>query len=189
MKIAVIGAGNIGSTVGSRWEAAGHDVAYGLREPAKKKGALPFDEALDGADAVLLALPGAAVVDFVRQHAEHLDGKTIMDATNNIRGSSVNGWTEIARLLPEAELYRAFNSLGWEVFANPVLGGAQADLFYAGPEGRGKEKVERLIQDAGLRPIWVGGADQADTIDGVLKLWLTLARKRGRRIAFRLISD
>jgi len=43
--------------------------------------------------------------------------------------------------------------------------------------------------DAGLRPVWVGGADQADTIDGVLRLWYTLSRARGRRIAFKLISD
>jgi hypothetical protein len=35
----------------------------------------------------------------------------------------------------------------------------------------------------------VGGTDAVETIDGVLRLWFTLSRTRGRRIAFKLISD
>jgi predicted dinucleotide-binding enzyme len=58
-----------------------------------------------------------------------------------------------------------------------------------GPEGAGKETVARLASDTGIRPIWVGGPDQASTIDGVLKLWAALVRTHGRRIAFKLITD
>ncbi|MGC1752755.1 MAG: NAD(P)-binding domain-containing protein [Trebonia sp.] len=32
MKIAVIGKGNIGGTLGSKWRAAGHDVVFGARD-------------------------------------------------------------------------------------------------------------------------------------------------------------
>ncbi|HYL08203.1 MAG TPA: NAD(P)-binding domain-containing protein [Candidatus Udaeobacter sp.] len=188
MKIAVIGAGNIGGTVGERWQAAGHEVVYGLRDPSKKAGARSIDQALAGAGAVLLALPGSAVAGFVREHARGLDGKVLIDATNNFRAASFNAWAEIAPLVPKAKLYRAFNTLGWDVFANPVLDGVQADLFYAGPAD-GSEVVEQLISDSGLRPIRVGDADQAGTVDGLLKLWVTLAQSRGRRIAFKLISD
>ena len=39
------------------------------------------------------------------------------------------------------------------------------------------------------RPIRVGGPDQVEVVDGVLRLWFTLAQSRGRRIAFKLISD
>ncbi len=189
MKIAVMGAGKIGGTIGERWEAAGHEVAYGLRDPSKKKGARTIDQALNGAEAVLLALPGAVVPQFVREHSKDLDGKLIVDATNNFRGESFNSWSDMAALVPQARLYRAFNSLGWDIYANPVVGGQQADLFYAGPEGGSKEAVEKLISDVGLRPIWVGGPDQVYTIDGVLRLWYTLSGTRGRRIAFKLISD
>jgi 8-hydroxy-5-deazaflavin:NADPH oxidoreductase len=189
MKIAVIGAGNIGGTIGGKWETAGHEVSYGLCDPSKKKGAKPIDAALDGAEVVLLAVPGAAVVDFVREHKKRLDGKPIIDATNNFRGASANSWPAISEEVPNAHLYRAFNTLGWDVFARPELGGEKADLFYAGSDGDTKEKVERLIEDAGLRPIRVGGPDQVDVVDAVLRLWFTLSQSRGRRIAFKLISD
>jgi predicted dinucleotide-binding enzyme len=189
MRVAVIGAGNIGGTIGSKWEKAGHEVVYGLRDPAKKKGAKSIAEALKGADAVLLALPGGDVVEFVKQNAKDLDGKIVIDATNNFRAASFNSWAELGTLIPGAHLYRAFNSLGWDVFANPTLGGTQADLFFAGPDGNNRTAVEKLITDVGMRPIWVGGTDQVGTIDGVLRLWHTLSGLRGRRIAFKLISD
>jgi predicted dinucleotide-binding enzyme len=189
MKIAVIGAGNVGGTIGGAWEKAGHEVAYGLRDPAKKKNAKPIDAAIAGAEIVLLAIPGAALVDFVREHKKGLDGKVVIDATNNFRAPSMNSWSEVSKLVPNAHLFRAFNSLGADVFAKPVLGGEKADLFYAGPDGAPNEKVERLIEDAGLRPIRVGGPDQVEVVDGVLRLWFTLAQSRGRRIAFKLISD
>lgn len=63
----------------------------------------------------------------------------------------MNAWSEVAALVPMAHLYRAFNSLGWDVLANPVVGGEQVDLFYAGAEGQTKTVVETLIGDAGLR--------------------------------------
>jgi predicted dinucleotide-binding enzyme len=189
MKIAVIGAGTIGGNIGETWVKAGHHVVYGLRDPSKRTGAKPIGQALDGAEAILLAVPASATVEFVREHAKALDGKIIIDATNNFRGSKFNSWPELTPVVPNAQLYRAFNSLGWDVLANPVLGGVQADLFFCGPDGRGREAVEKLISDAGLRPIWVGGADQVDTVDGVLRLWTVLSGARGRRIAFKLLSD
>ena len=188
MKVAVIGAGKIGGTIGGKWQAAGHEVTYGLREPAKKEGAKSIDKALGEADVILLALPGNAVVDFVHEHEKKLDGKIIIDATNNFGAPSFNSWHELGKAVPNALLYRVFNSYGFDVYANPIVGGEQPDMFYAGPE-KDASVVERLIEDVGLRPVRVGGMDAVDVIDGVLRLWFTLAQSRGRRIAFKLISD
>lgn len=189
MKVAVIGAGKIGGTIGGKWEAAGHEVVYGLRDPSKKEGARSIAEALKSADAVLLAIPGAAVAQFAGEHSGELDGKIVIDATNAFGGPAAHSWPQLSAAAPKAQLYRAFNTYGWDVFANPSIGGEQPDLFYAGPEGVGEEKVEQLISDLGLRPIRVGGTDAVDVVDGVLRLWFMLAQKRGRRIAFRLIAD
>jgi len=189
MKIAVIGAGHIGGTIGGKWEEAGHDVVYGLRDPSKKAGGKSIAESLKGAEAVLLAMPAGALNDFVHDHAKQLDRKILIDATNNFGGETFHQWPALAEAVPHAHLYRAFNSLGFDVFVDPVLGGVQADLFYAGPEGPTKEKVEKLIEDVGLNTVWVGGADHAETVDGVLRLWYTLSKTHGRRIAFKLITD
>ena len=189
MKVAVIGAGRIGGTIGGKWEEAGHEVVYGLRDPSSKPGGKSINEALEFARTVLLAIPGKATVDFAREHAKELDGKVLIDASNNFGGASAHSWSEIAAILPKAKLSRAFHTYGFDVFQAPSVGGEKPDLFYAGPEGDGQSDVEQLISDIGLRPVWVGGTDAADVVDGVLRLWFTLSRHRGRRIAFRLIAD
>jgi 8-hydroxy-5-deazaflavin:NADPH oxidoreductase len=189
MRVAVIGAGRIGGTIGGKWEAAGHEVVYGLRDPSSKPGAKSIAAALGSADTALLAIPGNAVVQFAREHAKELDGKVVIDASNNFGGASMNSWSEISAIVPKAKLYRAFNTYGWDVFADPSVGGERPDLFYAGPPGDSQGDVKQLILDVGLRPVWVGGADAVDVVDGVLRLWFTLSRHRGRHIAFRLITD
>ena len=186
MRIAVIGAGRLGGTIGRSWKKAGHEVVYGLRDPDKHEGARSFSECLKPAEIVLLAIPGNAVVGFAREHARDLDGKVVIDATNNFGNpGGMNAWPELSEALPRARLYRAFNEYGWEVFANPTLGGEKPDLFYAGPG----DEIEGLISDAGLNPVRVGGTEAVAVVDGVLRLWYTLSQSRGRRIAFRLLSD
>ncbi len=115
----------------------------------------------------------------------------MIDATNNMGGAGgkFHEWDLLSQASPKAQLYRAFNSYGFEIFQNAKVGGHDVDLFYAGPEGASKDKVERLIKDIGLNPVWVGDAETVDTVDGVLKLWFTLSRRRGRRIAFKLVSE
>ena len=188
MRIAVIGAGKVGGTLGGKWEGAGHEVLYGLRDPSKQKGAHSIVDALRAGEVVLLAIPGDAVVDFVHEHAKDLDGKVVIDATNNFRGAAMHSWAECQPMMPKARLYRAFNSYGWDVYADPEIGGQQPDLFYAGPDD-GSEVVEKLIADVGLRPVRVGDTDQASIIDGVLRLWFALVRSRGRHIALKLLTD
>ncbi len=37
MKIAIIGIGNVGGTLGPAWAKAGHDVIFGVRDPNSEK--------------------------------------------------------------------------------------------------------------------------------------------------------
>ena len=64
------------------------------------------------------------------------------------------------------------------------------DLFYCGDSGEGQRQVDQLIADIGLRPIYVGGRDQVDVIDGLTRLWFALAFNQGygRRLAFKLLQ-
>jgi 8-hydroxy-5-deazaflavin:NADPH oxidoreductase len=184
--IAVIGSGNIGATIGEAWRRAGHEVVYASRSPEPPR-TVAIADAVSGADVVLLAVPGAAVPELLAEHHSMLDGRLVIDATNDVGGERLHHGEAYAAA-PGARFVRAFSTLGFELFADPSVGGEIADLFWCGPEGAG---IEQLITDVGLRPIRVGDIDAIDVVDGVGRLWLTLVFRQGhpRRLAFRLLAD
>lgn len=189
MRIAVIGTGNIGGTLGSRWRAAGHDVVYGSRSGsgAGPGGApvQPVADALADAEVVLLAVPAGAVGEVITANAAALGGKVVIDAVNRMGQPDVNSQAAIAAAAPTARYVRAFNTLGWENFADPLPG---TELFFAA-DPAAREAAEELIQAVGLGPQFVGGPDAARTVDGVLPLWFTLVQQHGgnRKLAFRVV--
>jgi 8-hydroxy-5-deazaflavin:NADPH oxidoreductase len=190
MKIAVIGKGNIGGTLGSRWRAAGHDVVYGARGGSGDgPGGAPLrsiGDALEGADVVVLAVPGAVVPDVVNDYGDVLAGKVVIDAVNRMGGGAeYDSRALIAEAAPSARYVRAFNSLGWENFADPLPG---ANLFFAAdPEARAV--AEELITAVGLEPAFLGDADATPAVDGLLPLWFALVKQNGgnRRVALRIV--
>ena len=184
--IAVIGGGNIGTTIGEAWRRAGHEVAYGSRSPRPPE-TVAIAEAIASAEVVLLATPGGAVPDLLAEHGAALDGRLVIDATNDVGGERLNH-AEAYAADAGARFARAFNTLGYEMFAEPVVGGEVADLFWCGPEDAG---VEGLIADVGLRPMRVGDIDAIEVVDGATRLWLTLVFRQGhpRRLALRTLTD
>jgi predicted dinucleotide-binding enzyme len=188
MRIAVIGAGKIGRTLGAKWTDARHEVVYGVRRPGEP-GTATVADAVAGAEVVVLAVPGAAAKEVIASLGSDLSGKVVVDATNDMQGSGkLHALDELA---DGAHPVRAFNTLGWENFADPVIGGVTVDLLYAAEEGVAMDTVERLIRDVGLEPVWLGGVDAFDLVDSVTRLWFTLAfqRKLGRRLAFKVLRD
>jgi 8-hydroxy-5-deazaflavin:NADPH oxidoreductase len=186
IRMAVVGAGNIGRTLGDKWAAAGHEVVYGVRSPGTPDTA-SVEDAVAGAEVVVLAVPGAAAKDVLAALGAALAGKVVIDATNDIQGTGKLHALE--ELTDGAHPVRAFNTLGWENLADPVFGGVTADLFYAAEAGHAHEVADRLIADVGLRPVWLGGVDVFDLVDSLTQLWFTLAfqRKLGRRLAFKML--
>jgi len=185
--IAVIGSGNIGATIGAAWRRAGHDVAFASRSP-EPPDTVAIPDAIAGAEVVLLAVPGAAVPQLLADHGAALDGRVVIDATNDMGGERLNHADVYAESAPGARFVRAFNTLGFELFENPSIGGDVADLFWCGAEDAG---VEQLISDVGLRPVRVGDIDAVEVVDGACRLWLTLVFRQGRprRLAFRMLQD
>jgi len=194
MNITIIGAGNIGTTLGNKWAQAGHQITYGVRNPADPKHAglnvAPIPEALDGAEIILLSLPGAGVAEFAAQFGASLAEKIVIDATNNPRSPVMNNLEPLQSAAPDAVLVRAFSTVGWENFADPQLGGQQIDLFYAGAEFA-RPAAEQLIGEIGLRPVCLGGLDAVPALDGLTRAWFALAfgQAKGRRVAFKLLEE
>ena len=191
MRIAVIGKGNIGGSLGTKWRAAGYDVVYGARDGSGEgPGGAPvrgIGDALKDADVVVLAVPGQVVADVVTGHGAALAGKTVIDAVNRIGAPEFDSRAIIADAAPQARYVRAFNSLGWENFANPMPG---CNMFFAAdPDARAT--AEELIKAVGLEPAFVGDASATGTVDGLLPLWFALVRQNGgnRRVALRIIAE
>jgi 8-hydroxy-5-deazaflavin:NADPH oxidoreductase len=190
MRIAVIGTGHIGGTLGGRWRAAGHHVVYGSRtgsgEGPGGAPVMPVGEAVTAADVVVLAVPGDAVADIVATNGPALAGKVVIDAVNRMGGPGFNSRAEISAAAPEARYVRAFNSLGWENFADPPPG---AVLFFAAhPDAR--PAAEELITAVGLEPVFAGDADASAAVDALLPLWFALMKHNGgnRRVALRIAT-
>jgi predicted dinucleotide-binding enzyme len=202
MKIGILGAGNIGGTLGGKWIAAGHDILFGVRdenspktkaalEQAKGAKATETSTAIRESDVILFSLPWKTVPEIAQANAANLNRKLMIDATNNFAGDIINNLDALKESAPDAKIYRAFNSLGWEVFANPVINNQTADMFYSGPDGDPRSLVHQLIEQIGLNPIWVGDNDQIQLVDNMGALWVNMVRQRGwkRRSAFKALLE
>lgn len=202
MRITVIGAGNIGGTLGRKWAAAGHQVVFGVREPqaakvqalltqagANASASTPRD-AIEAADIVVFAIPAGSMASLIADLGEALNGKTLIDTTNMIGQTPMHSLPQLHAVAPDSPLFRAFSNLGWENFNKPAIDGVQVDLFYCGDAGPAQAIVDSLIADVGLRPIYVGGNDQADLIDALTRLWFITAMQqgRGRHLAFKMLG-
>ncbi len=202
MRVGVIGAGNIGGTLGRGWAAGGHEVVFGVRDPraagaralvVEMEGVVQVTDvagAVDAAEVVVFAIPGRAMAETTARLGARLEDKVVVDATNQIGRPVMHSLEALRAAAPGASLYRAFNALGWENFARPSIDGVVVDLFYCGDAGPAQARVHRLIADLGLRPVYVGGPEQADLLDGLTRLYFALAMEQGlgRRVAFKLLG-
>lgn len=201
--IAILGAGKIGGTLGRKWIAAGHQVIFGVNNPQGEKAVKLRAELGDRAtvttaaealathpDVVVLAIPGPAMDATIAQYADQLNGKIIIDTANKMGASTPNSFAALQQYTPDAHIYRAFNTLGWENFATPLFDGIPADLFYCGTDSEARTTVEQLIADIGLRPVSLGGTEQVGLVDAFLGVWFALAvgQGKGRHLAFKVLT-
>jgi predicted dinucleotide-binding enzyme len=181
MKIGIIGAGKIGSTVAKLFIKAGHQVAISnsrgpesLKDLVKQLGdnaiAMSVNDAAAFGDMVLLAVPW--IKPEALPNPKHLKDKIVIDAMNPYKpdGSVVNlgdstSSEETAKRLPGSHIVKAFNTIHFKHLANGVekewpLQERRA-IFYAGDDAAAKAKVSRLIEEIGF-----GGIDTGSLHDG-----------------------
>ena len=97
-----------------------------------------------------------------------------------------NSHAEVAKAAPGARYVRAFNTLGWENFADPPAGAA---LFFAA-DPAARPVAEELISAVGLEPAYVGEAAAAGTVHALLPLRFALVKQNGgqRKLALRIVG-
>lgn len=197
MRIAVIGAGQVGTTLGRGWANAGHEVVYGVREPsasAPHAGAKvdSVRGAVAAGDVVTLVTPWAAVPDALRA-AGDFGGKPLLDVTNPVgpgltlaMGHTTSGAEEVARLATNARVVKAFNSTGFEIMANPVFGARRALMPVAGDDPTAVQIATTLASDLGFEGVGLKSLARARELEPLAVLWMKLAMQmgHGRGIAF-----
>lgn len=192
MKIGILGAGNVGKTLGERWKSVGHEVTYGVRTPGTP-GTATVAQAAREADVIVLAVPWGAVRDAIAE-AGDLEGKILIDATNPIRedfsgleiGTNDSAGEFVARLAPKASVVKAFNTIGFNVMADPAFGQVAASLLIAGNSEEAKRVVAALASELGFTPEDSGPIEQSRGLEALAWLWISMAMKhgQGREIAF-----
>jgi len=208
MKISVIGTGAVGSVLGTRWAKQGHQIVFGSRSPESSRvqdlvaragpnaTATPLDQAATGAEIVVLATWHAAVEGVIAQLGD-LDGKIIIDPNNPLNqdasgltmGTTTSAGEEIARLIPNASVVKAFNMTGARSnMADPIYGDQKLSMFICGDDQEAKAVVAGLVTELDFEVVDCGPMTSARYLEPMAMLWITLARKMEREVGFRLLT-
>jgi 8-hydroxy-5-deazaflavin:NADPH oxidoreductase len=204
MRIAVIGSGNVGSALGSRWAAKGHTVVYGVRAPAAAKvdavvrlapgaTAATVADAARSADVVVLTTPWPATRDAVNE-AGNLAGKIVIDCTNPLKadlsglevGHTDSAGEQVARWARGASVFKAFNSTGAPNMASQDGYPAKPVMFFCGDDAARRPIVRQLVEDVGFEAVDAGGIESARLLEPLAMLWIRLALKQGLGTSFAL---
>jgi 8-hydroxy-5-deazaflavin:NADPH oxidoreductase len=193
MKVTIIGAGNMGRAIGTRALAGGHEVEIVDRDSAEAQkladdlggSAIALEPgAAFGGEVVVFAVYYPGIKDAVRQYADQLAGKVVVDITNPVNTDTwdslatppgTSSAQEVQQLVPQGTaVVKAFNT----TFANTLVGGKvagqQLDVMIAGDDEEAKQKVSQLVSDAGLRPLDVGPLRRAEQLEHLGLLHISL---------------
>lgn len=185
--IAVIGTGNVGTALGTRFAELGHEIVYGSREPSRAdvqalvgrtsgnaSAMQPADAARD-ADIVVVAVNFSDVEAAVRSLGD-LSGKIILDPTNAIRvengiryhaaetsvGEMIQGWA------PNARVVKAFNTLSAETMTDPSIAGGTVTIPIVGNDPQAKAVVSGLVTGLGFEVVDMGMIESAQVLEQML---------------------
>ncbi len=207
MNIGIIGAGNVGGILGTRWARAGHHVTFGVRDPAsagvrelvEKAGsgkAATMPDAAKGNNVLLLSTPWDTAQQVVKTLGD-LKGKVLIDVTNPVKpdlsglalGTTTSAGEQVAQWAPGAHVVKAFNTMGSGIMENPAFGEIRPVLFYCGDDAASKKTVHSLVDELGFDARDAGGLTQARVLEPFALLWISLAigQKYGMEFAFQLV--
>lgn len=196
MRIAIIGAGNVGRALATSFTRAGHDVTVTAQDPeharaaASDAGATSSESnaaAAAAADLIVLAVPFTSAERVAAEIRDAVAGKAVVDTSNRMAygadGPTIdNGPSNAERLagwLPNAVVVKAFNTVFASNQADPIVEGVQLDGFVAADDPKAKAVVLELVDSIGLRPIDAGPLSRAQQLEQLAFLNIALNATNG----------
>ena len=189
MTTAIIGTGGIGSAIARQLALGGETLRLSNADTKSARAlaaeigratvvAIDNRDALQGADAVVLALRFTALKGVIDEIAAPLTDKLVVVPSNPL---STDAHGNVSRVLPEgqssgevvagwlpagARLAMAFGTLAAELLESSSKRSPEpAVLFYVTDDGRAGEEVERLIRTAGFEPVKAGELKQSGRLE------------------------
>ena len=209
MRIGILGAGLMGSKLGTIFARAGHEVVFSYsRDPrkleklaraagGKAKAGTPR-EAVDKAGAVLLAVNWWNLDDVLKQ-AGSLAGKVLItcsmpmneDNSGLVIANTSSGAEALQRKIPKAKVVQAFNTVPSEVFFGVFEAKGKREppsLFCCGDDAGAKKVAAGLIRDVGFDPVDAGALKLARYMEPFVLLIAELAYngRGGPELAYRI---
>ena len=187
-KIAIIGTGNVGSSIQKGLTLADYEVR------AVKKGQI--FEAASWADIIFLAVPFAAISDAVKELETAANGKTVVDVTNALTpdmqlaiGFTTSGAEELQKALPLTHVVKSFNTIFAQHMSEGSVAGQQLSLFAAGNNEAARKSVLELGKAIGFDAIDAGPLSNARSLEalGYFNIQLGYVLGNGPNIGFKLI--
>jgi 8-hydroxy-5-deazaflavin:NADPH oxidoreductase len=213
MHVGILGTGDVGQALGKAFVALGHDVKMGSRNASTEKAVAwaremgakasvgTFADAASFGEIVVLATLGVANESALKMAGpDKLRGKVLIDATNPLDFSggmppklAVSGndsaGERVQRLLPDAHVVKAFNTVGNPFMFRPVFPGGPPDMFIAGNSDDAKKKVTGILKDFGWGVVDVGGIESSRCLEAMCMIWvLSAIRTNNWNQAFKLLQ-
>lgn len=202
MKIAVLGTGNVGDTIGSKLIEIGHFVMMGSRtaenEKAKSFVAKHHDKASTGTfsdaaafgEIIFNCTAGVGSLEALKMAGEkNLNGKIIVDIANPLDFSkgmppslavcNTNSLgEEIQKAFPQAKVVKALNTMWCGLMVNPaMINGGDHSTFVSGNDTAAKEEVKKILKSFGWAEkniLDLGDITKARGTEMYLPLWLSI---------------
>jgi predicted dinucleotide-binding enzyme len=190
MRLGIIGAGSLGSAVGERLAARGHEIMFGGLESARESAARlgvsagSNAEAVSFGDVVVLAVPFAAI-DAALSEAGSMRGQILWSCVNALKrdlsglaiGFEISAAEEVARRAPGARVVSAIPPFAHALATGDLRYDAELEptAFVCGDDAEAKRIVGRLVSELGAQPVDAGPLTAARLIEPAMALLVGIA--------------
>lgn len=204
MKIAIIGTGNVGGALATKWAHAGHEIFLGVRDVSNFKGTdllqnpntslHTVQEAVAQSEVILMATPAITAIETTKSLGDTL-GKVIIDAANIVNERGPRGFNSVTDAIiaytATDDVVKCFNTTGYNNMKDTAYGDQVLDMFVAGDSPHGKLVAIELAHDAEFGACYdIGGNDKFDLMEQFARFWINLALNQGhgRDIGFKVLK-
>ena len=191
-KVAIIGKGNVGSSLLEGLNRAGYDAkAVGNNRDEVRS-------AVADAEIVALALPFLAIDSFIETAGDLLAGKVVLDVTNSLDaqmnlaiGYTTSGAEELQKKLPESNVVKGLNTVFAAYMSTGHVGARQLTAFIAGDDTESKAAILSLAGKLGFDAVDAGPLKSARSLEplGLLQIQLGYVYGLGPKIGFKLVHE